>query len=65
MVSQIEQLMLTYGGRPHLGKLIYLNPSALKKLYFRWDKFNALRRRMDPTDMFWTSEIQKLFGSET
>ena len=63
MVMQIEQLMLAYGGRPHLGKLTYLNPDALKKLYFRWDKFNTLRRKMDSTGMFWNTAIERLFGN--
>lgn len=65
MVMQIEQIMLAHGGRPHLGKLIYLNSNALKKLYFRWDKFDNLRRKMDPTAMFWTSSIRRLFDSAT
>ena len=62
MVMQIEKLMVSYGGRPHLGKLIYLDSNALKKSYFRWDKFDALRRKMDPTGMFWNLAIEKLFG---
>jgi FAD/FMN-containing dehydrogenase len=62
MVTHMERLMLRYGGRPHLGKLIYLEPSALKSAYPNWPKFDALRRSMDPTGVFWTRAMDALFG---
>ncbi|MBW1895883.1 MAG: FAD-binding protein [Deltaproteobacteria bacterium] len=33
MVMRVERLMLRHGGRPHLGKLIYLDPADLKRVY--------------------------------
>jgi FAD/FMN-containing dehydrogenase len=62
MVVRVERLMVRYGGRPHLGKLIYLEPSALKSVYPNWPKFDALRRRMDPTGVFWTKALEARFG---
>jgi L-gulonolactone oxidase len=62
MVTRVERLMLRHGGRPHLGKLIYLEPSALKSAYPNWPKFDALRRRMDPTGVFWTKALEARFG---
>lgn len=63
MVSRVERLMLRHGGRPHLGKLIYLSPAELKSAYPNWSKFDALRREMDPTGVFWTTRIEERFGS--
>jgi L-gulonolactone oxidase len=63
MVSRVERLMLRHGGRPHLGKLIYLTPAELKSAYPHWSKFDALRREMDPTGVFWTTRIEERFGS--
>jgi L-gulonolactone oxidase len=63
MVSRVERLMLRHGGRPHLGKLIYLSPAELKSVYPNWSKFDALRREMDPTGIFWTDRIEERFGA--
>jgi L-gulonolactone oxidase len=62
MVMRVERLMLRHGGRPHLGKLIYLEPAALKSVYPNWAKFDSLRRRMDPTGVFWTKALEARFG---
>lgn len=62
MVKRVERLMLRYGGRPHLGKLIYFEPSALKSAYPNWAKFDSLRRQMDPTGLFWTKALEARFG---
>jgi L-gulonolactone oxidase len=63
MVTRVERMMLKYGGRPHLAKLIYLSPSELKQLYPEWHRFNALREELDPEGMFWTDAIEARFGA--
>jgi L-gulonolactone oxidase len=63
MVMRIERLMLRHGGRPHLGKLIYLDPADLRRVYSKWEKFDALRRQMDPQGMFWSESLAKSFGN--
>ena len=62
MVMRIERLMLRHGGRPHLGKLIYLDPADMKRIYPQWERFNALRREMDPQGMFWSAALAERFG---
>jgi L-gulonolactone oxidase len=62
MVTRMERLMLRHGGRPHLGKLIYMPPGDLKRLYPNWAKFNTLRRQMDPTGVFWSEGVDARFG---
>jgi len=62
MVARVERLMLRHGGRPHLGKLIYLNPSDLRSAYPNWDRFNELRKQMDPNGMFWSKSLAATFG---
>ena len=59
---RVERLMLKHGGRPHLGKLIYLDPADLRRMYPNWEKFDALRRRMDPHGMFWSGALAASFG---
>lgn len=62
-VTYVERIMLRHGGRPHLGKLIFMTPSELKRLYPRWNQFDTLRRQMDPDGMFWTELIEARFGA--
>jgi FAD/FMN-containing dehydrogenase len=62
MVTRVEPIMIKHGGRPHLGKLIYMPPSDLKRLYPHWEKFDNLRQQMDPEGMFWSEAIEARFG---
>ena len=62
MVRRVSQIMARHGGRPHLGKLISLHPSELKALYPNWNRFNALRKEMDPHGMFWSRLLAETFG---
>jgi len=62
-VMRVERIMVRHGGRPHIGKLIFMSPSELKRLYPRWNQFDALRRQMDPDGMFWTELIEARFGA--
>ncbi len=44
----IEPVFWKYGGRPHWGKVHSLDANRLKKLYPRFDDFQAVRRELDP-----------------
>lgn len=48
----VERLMRSLGGRPHLGKLHYLDAEELAQAYPRLDDFLELRRRLDPARLF-------------
>ena len=62
MVKRIETLMLRVGGRPHLGKLSYLNPDEMLKVYPELKRFQIARRRFDPDNIFYTKRLAQLFG---
>ena len=44
----VEEIMDSYGGRPHWGKRHFQTAETLAPLYPRWDEFQALRARLDP-----------------
>jgi L-gulonolactone oxidase len=48
----VERLMRSHGGRPHLGKLHYLDAQELVLAYPRLDDFLEVRRRLDPARLF-------------
>jgi FAD-linked oxidoreductase len=58
----VQAICLNYGGRPHWGKVHMLKAPQLARLYPAWDRFLALRERMDPQGRFLTPYLRSLFG---
>jgi FAD/FMN-containing dehydrogenase len=59
--QRFEPLMKDFGGRPHWGKHFTLSRSEVRALYPGFDRFNAIRRELDPCDVFANSLIHQLF----
>lgn len=55
--NDLEIIMQSYNGKPHWGKF-HKKPSInyLKQSFLNWDKFDIVRREMDPTNMFYIFE---------
>lgn len=58
----VEQIMLSYGGRPHWGKMHTLDASILRERYPRFDDFVALRDRLDPDRRFQNPYLARVLG---
>jgi FAD/FMN-containing dehydrogenase len=58
----VEQIMLSFGGRPHWGKMHNLDAAILRERYPRFDDFVALRDRLDPGRMFQNAYLQRVLG---
>jgi L-gulonolactone oxidase len=58
--DMVEDLFLSYGGRPHWAKRFKATGDELRPLYPRWDDFVALRRRMDPDDKFLNPYLERM-----
>lgn len=48
----VEAVLVTHGGRPHWGKLHWLDREAIARLYPELPAFNAICSEMDPTYVF-------------
>ena len=48
----VERIMEDYGGRPHWGKRHYQSAATLRERYPEWDRFQAVRARLDPEGHF-------------
>ena len=57
-----EELMHTYGGRPHWGKEFTGDAATLRPLYPRWDDFLRLRYTLDPDGVFLNPLLQRVFA---
>jgi len=58
----VERIMDDYGGRPHWGKLHFQTAETLRDRYPRWDQFQAVRRRLDPSGTFANAYTDRVFG---
>ncbi len=56
----VEQIMDELGGRPHWGKRHFQTAATLRGRYADWDRFQAVRARLDPHGRFaneWTDRV--------
>jgi len=58
----VEQIMDSYGGRPHWGKRHFQTAATLAPRYPRWDAFKRLRDRLDPGRAFTNDYIRNILG---
>ncbi len=59
----VEEVMETYGGRPHWGKRHFQTAETLAPRYPRWDEFQALRARLDPEGRFANEYTRRVLGA--
>jgi FAD-linked oxidoreductase len=56
----VEAIMDEFGGRPHWGKRHFQTATTLRARYPDWDRFQAVRARLDPEGRFanaWTDRV--------
>jgi L-gulonolactone oxidase len=58
----VERIMDDYGGRPHWGKLHFQTAETLASRYPEWDRFAAVRRRLDPGGRFANAYVRRVLG---
>ncbi len=59
----VETIMNDYGGRPHWGKLHFQDASTLAGRYPEWERFAAVRQRLDPHGTFTNDYLRRVLGS--
>jgi L-gulonolactone oxidase len=59
----VEAIMDEYGGRPHWGKRHYQTASSLRERYPEWDRFAAVRERLDPGRIFANDYTRRVLGA--
>jgi FAD/FMN-containing dehydrogenase len=56
-----DNLFAEYGGRPHWGKIHFMDPERVAELFPRYEDFRAMRRRFDPNGTFLNPHLRALF----
>jgi L-gulonolactone oxidase len=59
----VERIMNDYGGRPHWGKLHFQTAATLAPRYPEWERFQAVRRRVDPDGRFANEYSRQVLGA--
>jgi L-gulonolactone oxidase len=59
----VESIMLELGGRPHWGKRHFQTAATLRPRYPDWDRFQALRARLDPQGRFANAWTERVLGA--
>ena len=58
----VEELMDGFGGRPHWGKRHFQTAATLADRYPEWDRFAAVRARLDPAGRFANAHVDRVLG---
>jgi L-gulonolactone oxidase len=58
----VEAIMDELGGRPHWGKRHFQTAETLRTRYPHWDRFQAVRARLDPRGRFSNDYCERVLG---
>jgi L-gulonolactone oxidase len=58
----VESIMDDYDGRPHWGKRHFQAAATLAPRYPEWDRFQAIRARLDPEGLFQNDYAKRVLG---
>jgi len=58
----VEEIMTSYGGRPHWGKRHFQTASSLAERYPHWEQFQRARARLDPDGHFRNQYLDRVLG---
>jgi L-gulonolactone oxidase len=58
----VEAIMDDYEGRPHWGKRHFQSAATLAPRYPEWDRFQAVRERLDPDGVFENEYARRVLG---
>jgi L-gulonolactone oxidase len=58
----VEEIMDELGGRPHWGKRHFQTAATLRGRYPDWDRFQAVRARLDPEGRFANAYVERVLG---
>jgi FAD-linked oxidoreductase len=57
----VEAIFRNHSGRPHWGKKHSAGPAYLRRVYPRWDEFQAIRQAFDPGGRFLNPHLRSMF----
>jgi L-gulonolactone oxidase len=59
----VEEIMASFEGRPHWGKLHFRDAESLSRVYPRWRDFLDVRDKLDPAGLFRNAYLDRVLGA--
>ncbi len=59
----VEEIMMSFDGRPHWGKLHFRDADSLSRTYPRWRDFLDVRHKLDPEGLFRNAYLDRVLGA--
>lgn len=59
----VEQIMISYDGRPHWGKIHFQDAESLSKRYPKFEAFLKVRNKLDPERIFANPYLDRVLGA--
>jgi len=59
----VEEIMNSYQGRPHWGKIHFQNAESLTTRYPQFEYFRSVREKVDPSRVFGNQYLQNVLGN--
>lgn len=59
-----EEIFLEHEGRPHWGKIHYLDSSTLRRRYPKWGQFQKVRGQLDPEGIMLNDHLRHIITAE-
>ena len=60
--TAVEEILVKYEGRPHWGKIHYLDGTQLSSLYPEYQRFIEVRNQLDPEGVFTNDYLRRVLG---
>jgi FAD/FMN-containing dehydrogenase len=58
----VEEILVRYVGRPHWGKIHYMDGTQLSSLYPEYQRFIEVRNQLDPEGVFTNDYLRRVLG---
>jgi FAD/FMN-containing dehydrogenase len=59
-LRELDQIVLSHGGRVYLAKDAVLTPESFKEMYPKLEQFRAIKQRLDPKGVMASSQARRL-----
>jgi FAD/FMN-containing dehydrogenase len=60
--KDLEPIFVAFGGRPHWAKKHWRKGDDLKSLYPEWNKFQEIRKQLDPEGFFLNDHLKEILN---
>lgn len=61
-LKAVDEALRPFSARPHWGKLHFLDRDRVQEIYPDFQRFQSIRKEMDPSNLYLNAHLEELFG---